>query len=206
MTNQTLRNVYFAFRSATGDDAIMYVPTWEAGVTLDLADLWQNGDKSALLDANNPKLKHLDVSDVNDPSRGVFLRGTFQDWSQVWLNIGGSTLGSGDRRYDDFDAAYPRTLPVLSLFGRLPPRNPASSERRRVEILRTGARDLDVSNALLAGNLVVIAQADDQPLPLPFKVEGRTPDGGGRVLYQFVMPIDRSAVNTRMMKPPTTQP
>ncbi|MFT3788183.1 MAG: hypothetical protein QM770_18775 [Tepidisphaeraceae bacterium] len=205
VTNQTFRNVYFAFRGANGDDALMFVPEWKAGDTLDLADLWQNGDKTALIDPNS-KLKHLDISDVADPGRGVFLRGSFQDWAQVWLNIRGGALSSGDRRYDDFDATIPRTLPVLSLFGRLPPRNPLSNENRRVEILRTGARDLDVSNALLAGNLVVIAQADDQPLPLPFKVEGRTPDGAGRVLYQFVMPIDRSAVTARLLKPPTTQP
>src|SRR5690606_27821562 len=61
---------------------------------------------------------------------------------------------------------------------------------------------LDVSAAVLAGNMVVIAEAEEVPLPLPLKVDGDEVEGAGRTIYQIVVPLDRSAVADMEREPP----
>jgi hypothetical protein len=109
-----------------------------------------------------------------------------------------------DTKYDDWNLDPRRSFPVLSFFERLPPvRNTDLSRNDRTELLRRRARELDVSPALAAGALVVLAEADG-PLPFPFEVEGDAVGGTGVTLYQFLLPLDRSKLSAEH-EGPTTQ-
>jgi hypothetical protein len=69
----------------------------------------------------------------------------------------------------------------------------------RTDILRRGARMLDMSQAIAAGSMVILAEAPG-PLPIPMTVSGETVGGEGLNFYQFVIPVDRSPLKS------TTQP
>ena len=60
-------------------------------------------------------------------------------------------------------------------------------------MLRRGGRHLDRSAALAAGSMVVLAEVPGA-LPFPMTVEGDPVTGDGLTFYQFVIPIDRSAM------------
>jgi hypothetical protein len=78
--------------------------------------------------------------------------------------------------------------------------------RERWEIHRAALRDQDISGALGAGQLIVLAQSenDRSPLPLPVTVEGDVLSGEGVIYYQFILPLNRSAVSSTTK--PATQP
>ncbi|MGH7214385.1 MAG: hypothetical protein ACREIT_06450, partial [Tepidisphaeraceae bacterium] len=76
----------------------------------------------------------------------------------------------------------------------------------RFELNRRSGRHLDLSHAIAAAALVVLAQADDQPLPYPLEVEGNVVTGSGTTLYEFVIPLDRGDLDTRAEPSPATQP
>jgi hypothetical protein len=61
-----------------------------------------------------------------------------------------------------------------------------------------------MSAAISAGQMAVIAVAanGEEPLPFPLEVNGNRVDGKGIVYYQFVVPVDATAVH----KIPTTLP
>ena len=90
---------------------------------------------------------------------------------------------------------------MLSLWDRLPAMaNGPQSDR--VDLLRRGARQFDISAAIEAGQLVILAEAeDDQPLPFPLDVDGKRVPGKGTIFYQIVLPLSREKP-----KPPTTGP
>ncbi|HQY88817.1 MAG TPA: hypothetical protein PK402_09170, partial [Tepidisphaeraceae bacterium] len=118
------------------------------------------------------------------------IAGSIDEWADtVWYQ---SSLRRGitdASDLDDYGNTTPYSIPMMSLFKRLPPMKPGTGSR--TEILASGARDFDTSLALHAGNLLIIAQADDQPIPLDFKVKGDEVPGNGRVIYQFVLPLKR---------------
>ena len=102
--------------------------------------------------------------------------------------------------YDDSNSAIRRSLVMMSLFERLEPtRNERNQQPNRAELVRRGGRVLDVSGALAAGSLVVLAEADG-PIPMPLYVEGSRVSGTGTTFYQFVLPLDHTGVAS------TTQP
>ena len=86
-------------------------------------------------------------------------------------------------------------VPHLGLFARLPVMRNGTNARNRVELMRRNARSLDVSPALAAGSLVVLARADSSPLPFPLTVGGDVLEAGGSTFYQAVLPLDVSAVS-----------
>jgi hypothetical protein len=92
---------------------------------------------------------------------------------------------------------------VLSFFDRLKPpvKDPAISGTEAFTLLRRGMRNLNMSQALEAGELVVLAEAPNRPLPYPVQVNGSQVDGEGTVFYQFAFPIERPAP-----PPPATAP
>jgi hypothetical protein len=195
-TGTTLRNVYFCFKYPQGEsefkDWLMYVPKWDPGVTLDLTKEFA----SAL---------PLSVEGGNYPERGKQVKGTILNaWQPELFNPilkRAASAGMGEGYLNDAHEAVPRSIPILSFFDRLAPiRNDNVNSADRVEILRRGARHLDRSAAIAAGALVVVAQADT-PLPMPLKVEGDPVSGEGTTFYQFVIPLDRAAVDAA-----TTQP
>jgi hypothetical protein len=96
--------------------------------------------------------------------------------------------GMGPDQLDDSRQQYKKAFPMLSFFSRLPPvKNP-----NRIEILRRGQRQLDLGHALAAGELVVIAEAPNSPIPFNLDVEGDKVTGNGTTFYQFVLPLDHS--------------
>lgn len=203
-TGRRLRNVYIGFKDAGGPgfsgDWVMYVPDWDTGVSLDLDKLFNKSGK------DGEQTAFLDVDTERVPKPGVVLKGRIggpDNWGRYFAPSFMRNSGvSGDNFLNDFADPIPRSLPAMTFFSRLAPIRNGSNLTNRVEMLRRGGRMLDRSNALAGGALVVAAQADGaQPVPFELEVEGSTVGGDGTVFYQFVLPIDRSAI-----KAPTTRP
>lgn len=186
-TGQRLRNVYIAFKypgdSGIAGDWMLYLPSWDAGVTLDLNKEFNKGDDGKPLEFVNPT--------GANPDGNRKVRGRLdQDWSRYWFPRFRSRMMT-DSQFDDSSDLIRRSLPMLSFFERLAPmKNESQGRNDRVELLRRGARHLDVSQALAAGSLVVLAEAEG-PLPFPLVVEGDPVRGSGTTFYQFILPLDR---------------
>ncbi len=184
-TGQRLRNVYIAFKypgpPGVSGDWVMFLPVWEPGVTLDL---------------NKEFTKDIIFVDAPgaSPERQKVRGRIGNEWAEYWLpRLRGRLIG--DTKFDDAADTVRRSFPMLSFFERLPPsRNSASGRNDRVELLRHTARYLDVSQALAAGCLVVLAESEG-PLPLPLYVDGVQVGGTGVNLYQFILPLDHSKLS-----------
>jgi hypothetical protein len=199
LTNGTgvrLKNIYLAFKSPLGtewSDWVLYIPSWDAGVTIDLNTAFNKPDDPA---------KAFPNIGSTAPEEGKRVKGLIaRQWDQYWYKPmrGTNMLGSEGTR-DDFNDRIRRSLPMLSLFDRLPTVRNEASKNDRFELLRRGGRQLDLSGALAAGALIVLAEADDAvKLPFPLYVEGSRIDGSGINFYQFVLPLDHSklAATTR---------
>ena len=188
-TGTTLRNVYLAFRhrTQTGEptDNMMYVDHWNAGDPLDLGATYNpTGEMTAA---------QITVGHDVRPNDRFAVRGTFKEWAALFGT--GLTAGAMDTPVlqNDLGEHVPVSVPVLSLFGRLPPaENPQDGKTyavSRVDLHRSGVRDWDASNALLAGQLVIVAQADQVPVPVPMTIDGDKVVGDGTTIYQFVLPL-----------------
>jgi hypothetical protein len=204
ITNQTgidFTDVYLAFRNPTGKDWLIYLPSWSKNATIDLkADLEKKttfvgretgnalpGDKKILSDAVVPS------SWKRDPKQ------------HGWLNYWYAHLrrnGFSDAIVDDPTFTY--VYPMLSLFDELPPavnyQVNGQWSNNRVELFRRGARMLDVSRCIDAGELAILAAAPG-PIPAPMQVNGNPVGGDGTIFYQFIFPLDRGNVDL-----PTTRP
>jgi hypothetical protein len=193
-TNSSLRNVYFVFNypgqgQADTEDWILYLPKWESGVMLDLGKEFNNTTTEG-------GARQIGFSVDHGPDGKRSIRGRLtQDWGPWW------TAGQGGRpmseAYDDA-GAVPKSLVLMSLYDRLAPDRNAQAvgtgynKATRVDLLRRGGRMLDISSAVAAGQLVVLAEAQG-PLPIPLEVEGDRVAGDGTIFYQFVLPLDRTA-------------
>jgi hypothetical protein len=201
LTGQNLRNVYLVFTMPVGNnqvDQLYYLPRWNNGDTLDFRktftppeDVAQRRVAVNNRPANNDRPLYGNYTPVfaSDPDTG---------WPAVWF--GGDIRVTGisfSNLYDDFNQSTPTSVPVLSLFSRLPTMmnrgSGANTENNRVELRRSGVRDFDISSAVAAGNMVIVAQADNAtlPMPTPVKVNGRVADSRGKIIYQFVLPLQR---------------
>jgi hypothetical protein len=200
-TGKLLRNVYIAFNypetddGPVGGDWMLYIPTWEDGVILNLERAFNDG-----------------VDFIGNERRGDGrFKGRFDafdvGWYQYWLGANVRDIRGGvmNDTYDDSGSTNPKSLIIMSVFDRLPPmKNPGGRQQAtRLELLRRGGRMLDVSGALSAGAMIVLAQADG-PIPIPMEVEGDPVTGTGTIFYQFVLPLDRTEVPTK--PEPTTAP
>ncbi|HMO25629.1 MAG TPA: hypothetical protein PKB10_05120, partial [Tepidisphaeraceae bacterium] len=185
-----LRNVYLVYHDPSrNDDQIIYLPAWAAGEEIDLAELRQRRD---------PEQRIPLVGDIASPDRGQFSVGVMgADWSRFWFPKLRSS-GFGEQSFDDSSAATPAIIPLLSLFDRLPQMPNTRNNRDRVDLLRRGAREWDASAVVLGGQMLIIAQTDDAPLPVPLRVQGDPVVGRGRTIWQFAIPIDRG-----IPRPPT---
>jgi hypothetical protein len=196
-TGNRLRNVYIAFNypssTGVGGDWMLYVPAWEPNTTMNL-------DHAFNVDDDGGKVPF--VSDDHRADRRC--RGRLKlDWYQWWLGDQVPDIRGGpmDVEYDDSGKDNPKSLILMSLFDRFQPlvNPPGTNKQTRVEILRRGGRMLDVSGALAAGSMVILATADG-PIPIPMDVEGDRMTGTGTIFYQVVLPLDRSEM------PAATQP
>lgn len=211
-TGRRLRDVYFIYhRPGEIDDQVLYQPTWEAAQTINLNDF---------NDLRNTKLIGNDSNTSATPDTKPKVRitgrvgnpGTTFGWSEYWyrsFQISSKGFAS-EQPYGDFDKA----MIMMSIFNRLPPsRNSQSPKAEHIDMLRRGGRYLDMSNAIAAGKLVVLATADDgtpSPLPFPLTVDGEKVAGKGTVFYQYALPIERipesSTTKPSTQQSATTQP
>jgi hypothetical protein len=119
-------------------------------------------------------------------------------WSRFWRSRG-----------DDLENQLDDAIPMLAMFDRLPPwAGEKEPHTTRYEMRRYGARVLNLSPALSAGNMLVIARGmvnrdtGQTPLPIPLTVSDSPVTGQGSTIYEFVLPVDRSAISGE----PTTMP
>lgn len=183
------------FYVPTSRDAVLYLPEWPNGATLDLGRRFNEAERfrppGSAGGALTPGGSNKKVI------RGHL--GTDFGFEQYWYSslprnsMGADTL-------NDSRGEYLSAFPMLSLYDRLEPQKNDLQDlsRERVEILRRAARDWDVSEQVAAGQLVILAQAGkpgvtsgESPLPFPMEVAGDLVTGSGTTFYQFVLPLDR---------------
>jgi hypothetical protein len=211
-TGQDLRDVYLAFKAPIPpakagpvpfEDRIWYLPLWKNGVALDLKQVRTDRDTRILVGSGvgagypgqNRRIRDA-IYYPGDPRRR-------EGWTGYWFgNFANSGFG-GERGYDDSTDHWRFTYPMLSLFDRLPAmkttwNSQTNKERGRVEFLRRGARYLDLSAPVAAGNLVILGQAEDDRGPLPFPLTVRSAFGEdvkvvgqGVTFYQAVLPLGK---------------
>jgi hypothetical protein len=185
-TGKLLRNVYIAFsypvQGGLGGDYLLYLPVWEPGITLDLNREFMRAGEDG---------KPTPTVGINGtPDEGKRVRGKIDvNWFPYWEQKLKPRMM--ETRFDDHLDRVRRSFPVMSFFERLPPTKNPGNKNERVELLRRGARHLDVSHLLAAGALVVLAESAE-PMPVPLEVEGSLVGGTGTTLYQFLLPLDRS--------------
>ena len=200
-SGRDLTNVYLAFRHPDyrpGGDPMIFRRAWLKGDVIDLGNLSAKG----LLGL--PSISR-DVTPENRTQQAPMLVGSLSyDWTKFywWPSLANRTFVAGD--YSDYRDPVRRSYPILSLFDALPPMPNSGSgsdvQADRADLLRRGARGWDVSAALADGAMVVIAEADG-PLPFGMTVDGAAVGGQGTTLYQFVVPLDRSALHARDLAP-----
>lgn len=207
-TQRDLKNVYVAFRHQTPGgvptDWMFYFATWKAGATVDLNVAFNpQGTKLAreiLVGKNNDSAR---------PNLDFPVRGWMADWRDyLGTRLTISNVNIDDVAVNDLGQGVPVSVPVLSFFNRIPTiENDLAGGARsvnRADLYRSGLREWDVSNALLAGRLVVVAQADNVPIPLPLEVDGDpVEDTSGTTIYQFVLPL--AQIPSPPKQPATTQ-
>jgi hypothetical protein len=194
-----LRNVYIAFHHPTffeGRDIVLYLPSWDAGVSLDLTQEL----RAAKVVATRALLSNVAGNQFGSPERNEKVWGTLHSDSEGWPGYwyeGIRNSGLGADTLNDYDRDVKKSFPMLSFYSRLPPlRNP-----QRVEVLRRGQRQLDLGHVLGAGELVVLAEARNTPIPIPLDVEGDKVGGNGTTFYQFVLPLEHSAALNDIEEP-----
>jgi hypothetical protein len=209
--DRPLRNIYIAFshpgdeRGATPGDWILYVPNWGPGVTLDLQRVFDDPNSDAQGGRLPPQFSEGGPDGVHRV-RGT-IAGSWRDWFLRDMKNGMSDM------VDERNAG--KALILLSFWDRLAPKpgqqGSMSAFNRggmmqggRLDLVRRGARMLDLSQSLTAGALVIVAEADG-PLPFPMDVEGERVSGTGTDFYQFVLPLDHSPLSVPATQP-STQP
>ena len=216
LTNQSgadLKDVYLVYsapspayiRDVPSVDRVVYVPKWPAGQSLELArrldtkeslrigrpDLLGNG-----LPGSDRVVEGL-IEPVHRPADQLRPR---EGWVNHWYSDGGLAGGMSEMSgLNDSGSGYRTSLPLLSISARIPPmRNTPLPDEGNLKRFRSDRRELlwlngrafDVSSAVTAGNLVVLAHSDG-PMPVPLELDGNKIAGKGVVFYQFVLPLER---------------
>jgi hypothetical protein len=189
-TGVDLRDIWIAFPHALRSDGfgsrdqLLYIPSWNDQAELDITSLFSPEDPQAR--------QRITLAPESNLQANQVLAGELVDWCQ-WLFYREPVrpgIAIHDGNYNDANSNNPLSIPLLSLFSRLPPMEPGSNlSLLRAELHRSGARDLDAASVLRNGQLLVIAHANDQPLPFDFRVNGTPVKGTGRVIYQFAVPL-----------------
>lgn len=182
LTGIDLKNVYFVFHY-NQDDYALYIPFWSAAAGRNRIDLKSQYDGAAQMPLRGLVTDGSVSPEDQKPCAGQI---AFQ-WAYYWA----LRLKSSGERLEDLDASVPVSFPVLSLFDRIPPSKKDPVGTKALTLLRRGARNLNMSQAVAAGELVVLAQAEKRPLPFPLAVNGDKVDGQGTVFYQFALPLDQ---------------
>lgn len=234
LTNKTgrdLRRVYLIVSHPHADtrysaplDWVLYVSYWANGTNLKLTELFavstQNGAASniregiQLVDSSNPNAFRAYKGLIYPDNRLAV------GWADYWYGQNWRQSGGFDvRDYSEDEPLSALSFPMLSFYDRLPvSRNEVTTvagktdirKNDRFDLVRRGLRWMDMSASVSAGNMAIIAVADSrtEKLPFPLEVDRDRIDGKGIVYYQFVHPVDRSAVtgNPAATTQPTTKP
>jgi hypothetical protein len=214
-TGRDLRNVYIVVNHP-GDrrepdprdhqpswDYVLFAHQWAQGAEIDTAQM-RIGQRIGAAQVMEGRVGPYHSSAKDTPLiKGIIgaERPGLYGFAQYWYDNGFRAESWGDREWSEDEPLNPRTFPILSFFDRIPPakNRPGGGQRTqpdRVDLIRRGLRHLDMSAAISAGQMAVIAVADDKnhPLPFPLEVHGDPVKGQGIVYYQFVIPVDRKAV------------
>ncbi|MDP9173107.1 MAG: hypothetical protein M3O30_04470 [Planctomycetota bacterium] len=200
-----LGDVYLAFKEPMGFDPqstytrdadwLIYLPQWPKDTVVNFADVMKpenqiNMDRDS---GRRPLSKEPAFGEISINGRA---------WDRFWKDK--------DRDLGQLQFG----LPVMALFDRiLPWRLDVSTggASRRYELYHRNARELNLSPALSAGQMVIVATArvsekddsqDQQPLPVPLTVAGDPVTGSGRVILEYVLSLDK----TQMYQQPATRP
>lgn len=195
-TGRELKNVYFIFRHREGaidEDLVWYLPLWPVGASLELGQAFRMTSQSDVYEIGNGQGRY------GLPGQNKKLQGSL---TTSWLRYWYSRLSGVDPLWTE-SGLVQRAFPMLSIYDRLKPPANTKDSGRRFELLRRGARHLDLSHIVAAGDLLVLAETGG-PLPFPMEVEGDPLGGTGTTYYQFVVLVDRS--EQQEAEDPVTQP
>lgn len=220
LTNKTgkdLKNVLFAFRfqeaadrtDLQDQDNVLFIPTWKKDQQINLLRTYAEADILSDLGQNKTYDKYL-AGTATNAIRGP-LSGP-NSWGEYWLRYM-KTLAGSDFLVDDSNRTVTQSVPVMTFFDRIAPLKNSTylgaNGYQRAELMRRGGRHLNMSHTMAAGSLVILAEADGVPLPVPLEVEGSRMQGEGRIYYQAALPLkNRSALVEpyTALPPPATQP
>jgi hypothetical protein len=209
LTNNTgvdLNDIYLAFNLDHEKDWMIYIPNWPKNSTFDIkrdfAKPMRVGKESVREAVPGDKKVISDViasgSARKDPR--------FPCWINFWFgHFHRSSTANDDPNITESESDV--IYPMLSVFDRIPavPKTPSNNGSKtfdddRVELYNRGARMINASASIAAGQLVVLATTKG-PLPIPVQVDDNKVTGDGTVFYQFILPIDRGKLDE-----PTTKP
>jgi hypothetical protein len=185
------------------EDVLYYLPGWQKDQTIDL-DKELTGIKSLPFVSTGGSVSAVEAL----PGGKAIIRDKIpangDRWVKYWFSNSVRNNAANGREIGD-DGRYQRSFPLVSLYERLPvlkqaldrsgnPDGPA-----RMDLRRRGSRKLDMSPAVSAGQLVILAQdaANDREgnassnLPYPLEVDGEQIPGSGVTFYQFALPLTR---------------
>jgi hypothetical protein len=210
-TGKSLSDVFIAVKGAahdgSSDDYLLYLPQWDDEQAIDLAQEFRvrlgSPDvpgNAAAPDAAQRLAGNALVGPYSPPAPDRAVVGRIeQDWQPFWMrNMPNRGIG-GDSRVSD----PTMVIPMLSFFSRIPPMRADPDTGARFELRRLGARQLDVSPAVAAGAVVIVASVHNDPLPIPLTVQGEPVTGSGWTIYQFVLPADTTIASTPSTRPTT---
>lgn len=209
-TPWNLHEVYLVYRgmradgdgSNSGGDRMIYLPRWNKGERINIAEVLMS-DKAYRIGVNSnmrealPRQEKVVYGGIEQIHHGFTEVPIGEGWvSYLYAMNQFSGRQLTDSKVDDSNSGYAASMPLCSLFSRIPPmrneKKGTNYEHTRKDILRIGARAMDVSPAVAAGSLVVLAQARGT-LPVPLLVEGDAPSGEGTILCQYILPLGRPA-------------
>jgi len=212
LTNNTgydLHDVFFCYRenyiSATDlaptqpKDMVIHVPHWDKDAPLDLTAIQPRTPAPAKKGPGDADILVQDTPQL-PTDRPVY--GPEAGWS-YWAEHG--IAGNGG---EGFVASDGHAFLLLSLYQRLIPvllPGDLNNSSQRNELLRHDGRHFDVSNAVAAGRLVILATVPDTAEPAPMLVDGEAPAGTGTLYAQFILPLDRSGLASGIAAPTTQQ-
>ena len=163
-------------------------------------------NRDLLFDDTNPTALKTYQGIIGPDNHNAYSR----NWTDYWYSDGWRSGSADTHEFIEDRPLRPHTFVLLSFFDRLPvsrnsPRDKLQYGHDRVDFLRRGLRQMDLSAAISAGKMGIIAVSttDTEPLPFPLEVQGQSIPGKGVVYYQFVIPVDRSAVLNDPTQPAT---
>jgi hypothetical protein len=198
-TGVDLSDIYLAFNAGGLKDWMIYIPSWPKNTTYDVV---KDFGKHLLVGRDDGEGAPGDKKILADEITPVQIT---HGWANLWQGHFRRSGTGGDLNLSESDFDY--VYPMLSVLDRVPPvansfkeSNPSESNNDGVNIFNRGARMINASGSIAAGQLVILATAKG-PLPIPINVDDDKMTGDGEVFYQFVLPIDRGKLDQ-----PTTRP